>query len=146
MYDAMAEEGRSGPGKLESEDGEGNTEVKKENGVAKSPVKHKEVTGSEEPTSPVREENPVQKAEVNGVEKSPVTTVNGVESPSGSSGKETAVKDMEAKPEEEYEAEQDGEQPEGSRLWIQSTICWVEHKLGICWCKNRPLTGVYMVV
>ncbi|XP_010738839.1 histone-binding protein N1/N2 isoform X2 [Larimichthys crocea] len=112
VYDAMAEEGRSGPGKLESEDGEGNTEVKKENGVAKSPVKHKEVTGSEEPTSPVREENPVQKAEVNGVEKSPVTTVNGVESPSGSSGKETAVKDMEAKPEEEYEAEQDGEQPE----------------------------------
>ncbi|TKS74109.1 Nuclear autoantigenic sperm protein [Collichthys lucidus] len=141
VYDAMAEEGRSGPGKLESEDGEGNTEVKKENGVAKSSVKHEEVTRSEEPsTSPVREENPVQKAEVNGVEKSPVTPVNGVESPSGSSGKETAVKDMEAKPEEESEAEQDGEQPEGSRLWIESTICWVEHKLGICWCKNGPLT------
>ncbi|KAG8003275.1 Nuclear autoantigenic sperm protein, partial [Nibea albiflora] len=74
VYDAMAEEERSVAGKLESEDGEGNSEVKKENGLAKSTVKHKEVTASEEPsTSPVREKSSVHKAEVNGVEKSPVT-------------------------------------------------------------------------
>ncbi|XP_051233115.1 nuclear autoantigenic sperm protein isoform X2 [Dicentrarchus labrax] len=126
VYDAMAEKEKTESGKLESEDEKGNTEVKKENAVAKSPVKH--VNGSEEPsTSPVngKEKSSVQKSKVNGAEKSPVAPVNGVgEGPTGSSGKETVTKKVEsekqndektkAKPEEgkdesKPEAEQDGE-------------------------------------
>ncbi|XP_044055516.1 nuclear autoantigenic sperm protein isoform X2 [Siniperca chuatsi] len=116
VYNAMAEEEKTGTvnTKLESEAGKSNTEVKKENG--ESPVEH--VTGSEEPSSsPVngKEESSVQKAKVNGVEKSPVAPVNGV---GQQNGKETEAKPEEGKDEEsksedsKSEVEQDNEEPE----------------------------------
>lgn len=135
MYDAMAEEEKSGAAdsQLESQAGKGNAEVKKENGVAESPVKH-DMNGSEEPS-------PAQKA--NGA-----SHVNGVgESPTGSPGKETVIKAVEseeqtgketsAKPEEgkdeetKPEAEQDNEEPQGSRsLDTEHSLCRVvDHRL-----------------
>lgn len=133
VYDAMAEEEKSGAvnTKPESQAGKDNTEVKEENGVVKSPVKP-DVTGSEEPSS---DKSPAQKAEVNGA-----ASVNGVgQSPAGAPGKETVIKmvdskeqngkETSSKPEEgkdeesKPEAEQDNEEPEGSDLWIQSTVC-----------------------
>lgn len=133
----MAAEEKAGGGKLESEDGKGNTEVKEGNGVAKSPVKH--VNGSEEPASlPAsgKEESSVQEAKVNGVEKSPVAPVNGVgESPTGSPGKEAVIKEVdskeqngkkpeEGKDEESKEAEQDDEGPEGSTFLDTEHFVW----------------------
>ncbi|XP_035509239.1 nuclear autoantigenic sperm protein [Morone saxatilis] len=126
VYDAMAEKDKTEAGELESEDGQGDAEVKEENGVAKSPVKH--VNESEEPsTSPVngKEKSSVQKCEVNGAEKSPVAPVNGVgEGPTGSSGKETVTKKVEsekqndekteAKPEEGKDESKPDAEPEGN--------------------------------
>uniref|UniRef100_UPI0037E770B7 nuclear autoantigenic sperm protein isoform X2 n=1 Tax=Semicossyphus pulcher TaxID=241346 RepID=UPI0037E770B7 len=110
VYDAMAEEVKTEAvkAKLESDDGKITTKVKKENGVAKSPVKH-DLNGSEEPSrSPHKSSD--KEAKVNGVEKSPVASVNGVGEHNGN--------EKEAKPEDgkdkESEAEQDGEEPEGN--------------------------------
>ncbi|XP_034002822.1 nuclear autoantigenic sperm protein isoform X1 [Trematomus bernacchii] len=66
VYDAMAEKAEPGDIELESEEGKGTPEVKKENGV---------VNGSSSPVSE-KEKSSVQK--VNGVEKSPGAPVNGV--------------------------------------------------------------------
>lgn len=124
MYDAMAEEEKTEAAdtKLQSEDGKSSIEVKKENGVAKSPAKHA-ANGSESSASPVNgeEKSTVQKVQVNGVEKSP-GAVNGVgESPTRSPGTETATEKKvegpkeqngektEAKPEE---GEDEGSKPE----------------------------------
>ncbi|XP_032381657.1 nuclear autoantigenic sperm protein isoform X2 [Etheostoma spectabile] len=117
VYDAMAEKVE-----LEPEDGKGNTGVKNENCVARSPGKHP--TGSEDPSSsPVigKEKGSDQKDEANGVEKSPNSCVNGaMESPIVSSGKE-AVKELKEQngketdgneEESKPEAEQDNEEPD----------------------------------
>lgn len=124
--------------KLESEDGKGNTGVKNENGVVKSPGKH--LNGSEEPSSPPvsgKEKGPDQKAKVNGVERSPDSCVNGAEESPVSSGKEAAMEkvkelkeqtgektggnDEKSKP----EAEQDNEEPEGSRFFgYRTRFAW----------------------
>ncbi|KAM7409809.1 hypothetical protein PAMA_001350 [Pampus argenteus] len=96
VYDAMAEEEKTEAvdTKLELEDGKG--EVKKENGVAKSPAKYDDV--SEKPSaSPVNgeEKSTLKETKVNGVEKSP-GAVNGVgESPTGSPGKQTVTEKKE---------------------------------------------------
>lgn len=132
----MAEEEKSAAvdAKPASEDGKSSIEVKKENGVTKSPAKHA-VNGSEKPSSsPVNgeEKSTAQEAKVNGVEKSPGAVDSVGKGPDGSPGKETATekKDedskeqngekMEAKPEKgedeesKPEGEQDEEEPEGS--------------------------------
>ncbi|KAM7012364.1 nuclear autoantigenic sperm protein isoform 1-T1 [Tautogolabrus adspersus] len=98
VYDAMAEEEKTEAAKTkpESEGGQINTEVKKENGV----------NGSEEP-SVLPDQSSVQEAKVNGVEKSPVVHVNGVEK---QNGKETAAKTGESKQADE----RDEEEPEGN--------------------------------
>ncbi|XP_060890401.1 nuclear autoantigenic sperm protein-like isoform X2 [Labrus mixtus] len=96
VYDAMAEEEKTEAAKTnsESEVEHIDTEVKKENGV----------TGSEEHSvSP--DQSSVQEADVNGVEKSPVVHVNGVEK---QNGKETAATNGESKQADE----QDEEEPE----------------------------------
>lgn len=115
----MAEDEKSGSGKLEAVDGKGNKEVK-ENGVAKSPVKQ-DVNGSEEPSgSPktVKETSSVQKAEINGAAKSPGAHVNGVgakptESPEKETSKEQNGEKTTAEPENGEKAED--EEPEGSK-------------------------------
>uniref|UniRef100_UPI003AAFE8BF nuclear autoantigenic sperm protein n=1 Tax=Centroberyx gerrardi TaxID=166262 RepID=UPI003AAFE8BF len=142
VYDAMAEQEktRGTASKIESKDGENGTEMKKENGVAESPVKHAlgkpetDVNGSEKgPGSPVKgeETRSVQEATVNGAEKSPGSNVNGVgKGPTESPQKETVTENKvtgteeengggaEAKPEEagdeesKPEAEQDAEEEE----------------------------------
>ncbi|KAG7514197.1 nuclear autoantigenic sperm protein isoform X1 [Solea senegalensis] len=109
VYDAMAEQEKTeaSDSKLES------AEVKKENGVAKSPVK--QVNGSEGGSN----ESSAQGAAVNGVEKIPGVHVSDEPAATSESpGKKTVTeekqngepkpKDEEAKP----EAEQDGEEPE----------------------------------
>ncbi|XP_042340014.1 nuclear autoantigenic sperm protein isoform X3 [Plectropomus leopardus] len=117
VYDAMAEKEKTEVNgtKLDSEDGKGNSEVKEETAVVKSPGKH-EANGSEKPTS-----SPVHKVKVNGVEKSPSpgAPVNGTAgSPIASPEKENATekkKDSkeqngekaEAKPEDKEEPEDD---------------------------------------
>lgn len=136
----MAEEEKTEAGKLESEDGKGNTEVKKENGVAASPVKH-DATESREPSSSVNgKENSVQETKVNGVEKHPVAPMNGAgECPTGTPGKETVLKEVDSKElndgktETKPEEGQDDNEPEGSKcLYGEHGLCgWVEHKLGI---------------
>ncbi|XP_039667260.1 nuclear autoantigenic sperm protein isoform X3 [Perca fluviatilis] len=129
VYDAMAEKEKTEPVdlKLESEDGKGNTGVKNENGVVKSPGRHQ--NGSEEPSSPPvsgKEKGSDQKAEVNGVEKSSDSCVNGAAGSPVASGKEAVMEKVkeikeqtgektegngeESKP----EAEQDNEEPEGN--------------------------------
>uniref|UniRef100_A0A3Q1CW71 Tetratricopeptide SHNi-TPR domain-containing protein n=1 Tax=Amphiprion ocellaris TaxID=80972 RepID=A0A3Q1CW71_AMPOC len=121
VYDAMAEEEKT-------KDEKSDTEVKKENVEEKSPVKQN-VTASEGASSfPVNvEENSVQEAKVNQVEKSPDASMNDVEE--GSPEKETEKKTdaseeqngkmVEIEPEdgkeEVLEEEQDEEEPEGSR-------------------------------
>ncbi|XP_045906464.1 nuclear autoantigenic sperm protein isoform X2 [Micropterus dolomieu] len=112
VYDAMAEEEKTGEvdTKLESEAERGNTEVKTENDVPKSPVKH--MNASEEPSSSLvsgEERSSVQKADVNGAEKSPVAPVISV---GQQNGKETMAKPEEKDKEPEPEAEQDNEEPE----------------------------------
>ncbi|XP_045906465.1 nuclear autoantigenic sperm protein isoform X3 [Micropterus dolomieu] len=114
VYDAMAEEEKTGEvdTKLESEAERGNTEVKTENDVPKSPVKH--MNASEEPSSSLvsgEERSSVQKADVNGAEKSPVAPVISV---GQQNGKETMAKPEEKDKEPEPEAEQDNEEPEGN--------------------------------
>ncbi|XP_023124358.2 nuclear autoantigenic sperm protein isoform X2 [Amphiprion ocellaris] len=119
VYDAMAEEEKT-------KDEKSDTEVKKENVEEKSPVKQN-VTASEGASSfPVNvEENSVQEAKVNQVEKSPDASMNDVEE--GSPEKETEKKTdaseeqngkmVEIEPEdgkeEVLEEEQDEEEPEG---------------------------------
>ncbi|XP_068563800.1 histone-binding protein N1/N2-like isoform X2 [Cebidichthys violaceus] len=110
VYDAMAERENTEAvdDKLESEDGKGNTEVK--NGVAG----RRDLSGSEESSnSPVggKETGSVQKANVNGVEKSPVALW---ESPIAPPVKEAALEKVKASEDEESkpEAEQDNEEPE----------------------------------
>ncbi len=127
VYDAMAEEARTGAGKPESEDGKGNTEVKKENGVAESPVKH-DVNGSEEPSSSLVNGKEISIQKVNKVGKS--APVNGIgESSNGSPGKETVTKEVASKEqngektEEKPEAEEDSEEPEGSKSWTEHSLC-----------------------
>ncbi|XP_074525144.1 histone-binding protein N1/N2-like isoform X1 [Halichoeres trimaculatus] len=95
VYEAMAEEEKTEAAKtkLASEDVKSSTEVKKENGVAKSPDKN-EVNGSEETSHPP-DESSVQGAKVNGVEKN----VNGAGEENGNG--------MEAKDEEHEDAEDD---------------------------------------
>lgn len=126
VYDAMAEKEKTEAvdTKLESEDGKGNTE---------SSGKH--VNGSGEPSSsPIsgKATSSVQKAKVNGVEKSQVAPVNGVEeSPAASPVKEATmekVKDSKEqngkKTDSKPEAEQDDEEPEGSKsLDIEHCLC-----------------------
>ncbi|XP_068445805.1 histone-binding protein N1/N2-like isoform X2 [Clinocottus analis] len=126
VYDAMAEREKTEAvdAKRQSEAGEGNTEVKEENGVVKFPGKQ-DLTGLGEPSnSPVSGEDTgsVQKTTVNGDEKSPVAPVTGLgESPTESpvteaalekvkeqNGEQTNGKDEEPKP----EAEQDNEETE----------------------------------
>ncbi|KAI3368537.1 hypothetical protein L3Q82_025545, partial [Scortum barcoo] len=152
VYDAMAEEEKSGAAdsQLESQAGKGNAEVKKENGVAEAAVKH-DMNGSEELSS---DKSPAQK--VNGA-----SPVNGVgESPTGTPGKETVIKneseeqtgkETSSKPEEgkdeetKPEAEQDNEEPQGSRsLDTEHSLCrGVEHKLfKSLFLKQVTLTGV----
>ncbi len=144
VYDAMAEEEKSGAAdtKLESQAGKGNAEVKKENGVAKSPVKP-DVNGSEEPSSD-------QKAKVNGVGESPAgspgkeTLIKTVDSKE-QNGKETSSKPEEGKDDEaKPEADQDDEEAEGSRsLDAEHCLCggWSTSLL-ILDIKQATLTGV----
>ncbi|CAJ1061102.1 histone-binding protein N1/N2-like isoform X1 [Xyrichtys novacula] len=83
VYDAMAEEEKTEAAetKVESEDGKGSAEVKKENGEAKSPIKNG-VNGSEGPSISL-EERSAPETKVNGVEKSPAAHVNGTEELNG---------------------------------------------------------------
>lgn len=123
MYDAMAEEEKTGEvdTKLESEAERGNTEVKTENDVPKEPSSS--LVCGEERSS-------VQKAEVNGAEKSPVAPVIGV---GQQNGKETMAKPEEKDKEPKPEAEQDNEGPEGSRSLDAEHYLrgWVDYKRSI---------------
>lgn len=119
MYDAMAEGEKTEAvdSKLES-DVKGNTEVDQENGAAKFPGKH-DLNGSEAST-----DSPVSVKE-NGVEKSPCAPVASLgESLTTSPVKEAVMEKVKAQNEEkaggkdeesEPEAEQDTDEPEGSR-------------------------------
>jgi len=109
----------------DTEDGKGNAEEKKENGVVEFPGKP-DPNGSEEHTdSPAsgKEDGSVQKADVPGVEKSPVAPVNGLgESPPESPVEEAAMEDLKEQngervdgKDEEPEAEGADEETEGSR-------------------------------
>lgn len=120
MYDAMAEEEKAGEGKMESEDGKGNAEVKKENAAAKSPVKHVDES-AETGSLPGKDESPVQGTKVNGVN----------ESPSGSPGKEALIQEVDSECGEKLEEEKDdskaeAEQDEGLE---GSTVLDSEHCL-----------------
>lgn len=97
--------------KTEAEDVKSSTELKKENGFAKSPVKRTVNGSAEAPASP---ENVVEIVPVNGVQQSP------------GAGKQSVMQNGE----ESEATSEDGaeEEPEGS-LWIYTTV-WVQHKLG----------------
>ncbi|KAK9519651.1 hypothetical protein VZT92_022364 [Zoarces viviparus] len=112
VYDAMAENTEAVDNELQSEDGKGDTEVKKENSVAGEC----EPSGSEESSNSLvggKENGSVQKANVNGDEKSPVALG---ESPPESPIKEAALETVEASEDEqsEPEAEPVTEEPEGN--------------------------------
>ncbi|XP_063748323.1 histone-binding protein N1/N2-like isoform X2 [Eleginops maclovinus] len=101
VYDAMAEKAEAGDIKLESEEGKGTTEVKKENCVSQSKP---EVKGSSSPVSK-KENSSVPK--VNAVEKSPGAAVNGVAERSNGvkDPKEQDGEKTNGKPEEEETGE-----------------------------------------
>lgn len=125
----MAEEKKTGAGKLESEDGKGNTEVNKGNDVPESPDKPN-VNGSEEPSNAhVSGKEKISDRNVNGVGKSPAASVNSIgESSAGSPGKDSVLKEVDSKEQNGRKTEarpedgQDDEKPEGNKSF-DSTIC-----------------------
>ncbi|XP_075944507.1 nuclear autoantigenic sperm protein isoform X2 [Anarhichas minor] len=106
VYDAMAERENTEAvdDELQSEDGKGDTEVKKENSVAGEC----DLSGSEE-SSNGKENGSVQKANVNGDEKSPVALG---ESPTASPVKEAALEPVKASEDEKSEPESESEDEE----------------------------------
>lgn len=128
VYDAMAEQEATD---AKSGDPKSPDEVKKENGVAGSPVKL--INGSEKVSdAPVngQEKSSVQQAAVNGAEKkTPEAPVNGGgESPAEAPGNESVTEKVqngetpEAKLKDE-ESKAEAEEPEGSRP-VDTEHCW----------------------